>query len=92
MQVHPELTTALLAENERDLRTRAEQRRLLPKRDLPPRSAGPLGRRPRPLRSLIVLICAPGENVASYADELPELGVARAAPPDQGAAHGRQPG
>jgi hypothetical protein len=38
MQVHPELTTALLAEHERDLRTRAAQRRMLPGRDRSPRS------------------------------------------------------
>jgi hypothetical protein len=33
MHVHPDLTTALLAERERSLRTRAERGRLLPKRE-----------------------------------------------------------
>jgi hypothetical protein len=45
MHVHPDLTTALLAEHQRDLRTRAELRGMLPTRERRLRSAGkPPGR------------------------------------------------
>lgn len=39
MQVHPEITAALIAEHERELRTRAEQRRKRSRRDRPRSSA-----------------------------------------------------